>query len=85
MAKTLCERFCAGLVNLGFVEVKKTTHYRVFEVTDLARTSIKTEAKKVFVGKSGALRGSRTGRVVGTFVYHDVIRDRVLAAADTPK
>jgi hypothetical protein len=79
---TIEQRLCAGLRKLGLVEGKPTTHYRVFLPTDTSRVNFKTGAAKIFVGRSGALRGSRSGKVSDTFSYNDTVKERVLKTGE---
>ena len=63
---TIAQRLAAGLLKYGAEEIKPTTHYRVFRVPGKTRT--------YYVGKAGALRTSRTGRVTYTANCSDQLR-----------
>jgi hypothetical protein len=70
------DQLCAGLIALGFTEIRKTTHYRRF-------AKFGTEPPNPanwFVGASGALRSSPTGVVSDTRKCKDVFRQTVLRA-----
>lgn len=71
---TLQERFATGLRALGFAEGKSTAHYRVFA---------KDGAPTYYLGKSGALRRSRTHRVGDAHVAHAKVRDLILTGVPT--
>jgi hypothetical protein len=73
--RTIADQLVAGLIAKGWVEGKKTTHYRRFQHTGLAT--------HVFVGTAGALRVSRTGKVTQTGVANPNFREAVLAAGNT--
>lgn len=62
MAKlTITERLIRGLQAREFVELKPTTHYRVF------RGIGSHTGRFYYVGNAGALRFNRTGKVSQTF------------------
>ncbi len=70
---TIAERLVAGLEMKGFRPGKQTVNYQVFTGEFLGRPIW------FFVGKNGALRYSRTGKVSQTGVCADNVRDKFLS------
>lgn len=71
----LRERFATGLRAMGYEEAPATTHYRVFK---------KDGEPTFYLGRSGALRYSRTHRVTDTVVADPWVRERILGQDAVP-
>jgi hypothetical protein len=75
--QTIAGRLIAGLTALGFVEQKRTTHYRVF------MGQWGAAPLWCYVGRAGGLRTNRVGKVSDTISASPRFRVRVLDAANT--
>jgi len=69
---TIQSQLIDGLITLGWIEGRPTTHYRAF--------SHATQRGTMYVGRSGALRFSITNKVTHCQPVGPKYREKVLAA-----
>ena len=74
---TLQERLCRGLILLGCVEIKPTTKYRCFDAHSPTFPQMRH-----YVGRAGALRTSRSGKVTQTYDAQELRRQALKAVND---
>ncbi len=72
---TIADRLSSGLQARGFKHTKNTANYHVFTGEFLGKPIW------FYVGKNGALRYSRSGKVSQTAVVADKVRDKFLTAS----
>ena len=78
MTATIQSRLAHNLGLMGMSEIKPTSSYRVFIPANNSAKYFPTKSKKILLGKSGALRGTYSGKVTESFAFPDKTKEKVL-------